>query len=665
MRAMLLIIAGLLFAPITAQAAFSDVSSSQPHYQAIQWAKQQGIVRGYSDGTFRPDARVNRAEFTKILLEAYNRDTHTLCRMSAFPDASLQEWYGPYVQKARCSGIVKGYPDGSFRPGSPINIAEAAKIIAKLDSVDPLEESQYPQWFQVYVYYLRDHEALPTTTRSMEQLITRGEMVWMMWKLIGGSHTTLTSPISHTKQPHEPCTETPTYLSFQVFTYAAQLADRSGEAWDLMDPSVEDTVQEIVELLHDEKDIDPCHILAFSFGPLALDHSDAQMRDIIQRSFALGKQYDVAVSIHFDDSMFWKNREDLHSKVENVEWTDWDRTIHKERFIGWQSQATLAPSMCYESPEIKAEIARIGKDVIGDEIMQHVTQLRAEGNEHLFAGVIAGWETRLEDDTETAEGHAMVPKPPIGYCSLHHKGFSAKNPPADRDEELNTIVHDHAEHWAKSLHEAGISADKIFTHFATGDPAFMETVHGGARNAVNDYSRPGYTLYGDTFHLITTDDMKPLLKDGWINAEGTNKLLGNIFSSDGSDSPLTWETYLGYQFENGAVMVNLFGWQGVGSTFGDALREEGAEVAFKKFLRGETLEVAEFLYKPPTRVDPLELQERLRTLHTNVQAYQASGGNLADIQDLLIDLTAELEKKPSDLDTVLELMDAIEAIVGQ
>ena len=656
-------IISLLVATISlsvAASSFVDVSSSEFHSQAILWAQQNGIVQGYSDGTFRPDAAVNRAEFTKILLEAYAIDSTTLCSTLPFSDAPLEEWYGSYVHKARCDGTIQGYPDGTFRPGNAINIAEAAKIIAKLDAREPLHEESYPLWFQAYVYYLRDHGALPSSIRSMDQSITRGEMVWMIWRLQGGTVTG--TPISDT--PFQPCSEEPLYLSFQIFTYGALLADRSGEAWDNTSPSPEETVHEISHLLKEVKDSHPCRQLAFSFGPLALDHSDEEMRDVIQRSFSLGRQYDVAISIHIDDSMFWKNREYLHSKVENVEWTDWDRTVHEHRSIGWQKQAELAPSMCYESPEVKAEIRRIARDVIGDEIMKHVEQLCADGKEQRFAGVIAGWETRLEDDTNNPDGSAMHPKPPIGYCSLYHKGFSAENPPLDRDAELNTIVKDHAAHWAKSLHEAGIPTDKIFTHFATGDPDFMETVHGGARNAVNDYSRPGYTLYGDTFHQITSEDMQPLLVDGWINAEGTNKLLGDIFSSDGSDTSLTWETYLGHQYDHGAVMVNLFGWQGgLNTNFGISLREPAATVAYEKFLRGEKMDVEEFIYEPATTVDPVELQERIEAMRSSIQTYLSHGGDLSTVQPLLDDFADVMQTKPVDLDRVLQLLDEIEALV--
>ncbi len=160
---------------------FSDVPSSHVHAEAITWAKNNGIVEGYADGTFRPDTTVNRAEFTKILIEAYEMDTEALCKIANFPDAPMSEWFGKYIQSARCSGVISGYPDGTFKPSASINFAEAAKIVANLDSGTTIDASGSP-WYQVYIDYLVEKEAAPALNPS--KLITRGEMVEIMFRLI-------------------------------------------------------------------------------------------------------------------------------------------------------------------------------------------------------------------------------------------------------------------------------------------------------------------------------------------------------------------------------------------------------------------------------------------------------------------------------------------------
>ena len=52
----------------TVEAAFNDVPSSHPNYEAINYVQAKKIVEGYGDGTFKPDTTINRAELTKIII---------------------------------------------------------------------------------------------------------------------------------------------------------------------------------------------------------------------------------------------------------------------------------------------------------------------------------------------------------------------------------------------------------------------------------------------------------------------------------------------------------------------------------------------------------------------------------------------------------------------
>src|SRR3989344_8997908 len=67
---------GTLFPPLAAKTptpeevgqSFLDVSPLHPAYPAVEYLKSTGVLQGYADGTFRPDAKVNRAEATKIIV---------------------------------------------------------------------------------------------------------------------------------------------------------------------------------------------------------------------------------------------------------------------------------------------------------------------------------------------------------------------------------------------------------------------------------------------------------------------------------------------------------------------------------------------------------------------------------------------------------------------
>ncbi|MEC0368930.1 S-layer homology domain-containing protein [Paenibacillus chibensis] len=96
----------------------------------IQRAIASGIVKGYTDGTFKPNATVTRAEFAVMLMNALKpqREAGTL---SFTDDATIDAWARTAVAQAVQAGIVTGYQDGAFHPNDPITRAEMAVMLAK------------------------------------------------------------------------------------------------------------------------------------------------------------------------------------------------------------------------------------------------------------------------------------------------------------------------------------------------------------------------------------------------------------------------------------------------------------------------------------------------------------------------------------------------------
>ena len=88
-------------------------------------------VKGRSKGVFAPNDVLSRAEFTKIALNAIGEEIDPFedVENSPFFDVPLYAWYVPYVKRAKQLGLINGYPDGSFKPDSPINRVEAIKIL--------------------------------------------------------------------------------------------------------------------------------------------------------------------------------------------------------------------------------------------------------------------------------------------------------------------------------------------------------------------------------------------------------------------------------------------------------------------------------------------------------------------------------------------------------
>lgn len=107
---------------------FPDVTRFLDGYEEIHRLRDRGVIGGYPDGTFRPGASMNRAEFIKILVAGFRSDRlrgETHC----FSDVR-DEWFATYVCAAERLGWIQGYPDGTFRPDQHINRAEAMKIVA-------------------------------------------------------------------------------------------------------------------------------------------------------------------------------------------------------------------------------------------------------------------------------------------------------------------------------------------------------------------------------------------------------------------------------------------------------------------------------------------------------------------------------------------------------
>lgn len=170
------------------EVAFSDVPDMHANAEAIAYVKAEGIVEGYADGTFKPDATINRAEFVKILVGAMD-DDRPVCKIAPFEDVDQSAWYATYVHKARCWGLVEGYyPDGTFRPGNQTNFVEAAKILS--GAYDLVATTKVPAckegdctWYRKYVLMLEMKNAIPTSITGLDQAITRGEMAEMIYRL--------------------------------------------------------------------------------------------------------------------------------------------------------------------------------------------------------------------------------------------------------------------------------------------------------------------------------------------------------------------------------------------------------------------------------------------------------------------------------------------------
>ncbi|MBE6032904.1 MAG: hypothetical protein E7224_06900, partial [Clostridiales bacterium] len=100
--------------------SFSDVHKGQWYNTAISTMAAMGIVQGYPDGSFRPDEKITRAEFTAIVARF---DSYGSTEGHLFSDVS-EHWAYSYINVAVNNGWILGYEDGTFRPNRNITRAE-------------------------------------------------------------------------------------------------------------------------------------------------------------------------------------------------------------------------------------------------------------------------------------------------------------------------------------------------------------------------------------------------------------------------------------------------------------------------------------------------------------------------------------------------------------
>jgi cysteine-rich repeat protein len=177
------------------------------------WAKnyaedlfRRGIVRGRSKGMYAPDEKMTRAEFTKVALEALGEKVSEADELdeTPFPDVQFYDWHVGYIAKAKELGLVKGYPDGLFRPNDPILRAEATKIMVSAfafdvnETIDFKSEEKYPdilndQWYYPAMNFVVKYDLMDSkrsrTGKFLEAYgpgwpITRGEMAQLAVKLL-------------------------------------------------------------------------------------------------------------------------------------------------------------------------------------------------------------------------------------------------------------------------------------------------------------------------------------------------------------------------------------------------------------------------------------------------------------------------------------------------
>lgn len=162
--------------------SFTDVDKDDWFNTPVSTLSAMGIISGYEDGSFQPNAPITRAEFAAIAVRFFEEDS-VIYEEGTFNDVVGGEWFANAVQAAKEHGIIGGYPDGSFQPNKSISRAEACSIVNRTldripdeDHLLPVEEmNNWPDNLEGAWYYADMQEA--TNGHEYEWITDDGKTV--------------------------------------------------------------------------------------------------------------------------------------------------------------------------------------------------------------------------------------------------------------------------------------------------------------------------------------------------------------------------------------------------------------------------------------------------------------------------------------------------------
>lgn len=126
--------------------SFADVPDGYWAKNPIENNATVALVEGYPDGTFRPERALTRAELATLLVRAKGIKINEGRAQQMFKDVKADHWAAKYIEVAQKEGLVKGYPDKTFRPNNKINKVEGIVVMTRFDNLKLAEVEAKPYW---------------------------------------------------------------------------------------------------------------------------------------------------------------------------------------------------------------------------------------------------------------------------------------------------------------------------------------------------------------------------------------------------------------------------------------------------------------------------------------------------------------------------------------
>ena len=179
--------------PLPQRAIFTDIKGHWAEKVINKWLSLS-LVGGYTDGTFKPDHSITRAEFVALVNRAFEYMQSTTFD---FTDVLAQDWYASDVAKAVAAGYINGYPDGTFQPNQAISRQEVAAALTKSlslqgGSAESLykyqDQAEIPLWSLAAINAISKNgymSGYPDGTFRPTRALTRAEAISVLDRVLG------------------------------------------------------------------------------------------------------------------------------------------------------------------------------------------------------------------------------------------------------------------------------------------------------------------------------------------------------------------------------------------------------------------------------------------------------------------------------------------------
>ncbi|MEO1428012.1 MAG: S-layer homology domain-containing protein [Cyanobacteria bacterium J06633_8] len=155
--------------PSFAQTSFYDVSSNYWAAPFIQELAQRGVIAGFPDGSFRPDAPVTRSQFAAMIRKAFNKNQER--QPINFVDVSSNYWAYSAIQEAYSTGFLSGYPGRVFRPTQ--NIPREQVLVSLSNGLDYVASGNVQSTLGYYndSYNISNYARSPIAAATEKRLV--------------------------------------------------------------------------------------------------------------------------------------------------------------------------------------------------------------------------------------------------------------------------------------------------------------------------------------------------------------------------------------------------------------------------------------------------------------------------------------------------------------